>query len=128
MRHAIDSKIDCVFKALLGTESNRALLIHFLHAILEAALGAPITSVEILNSYNEREFLDDKLSIVDVKARDQRKRLHQIEIQLLTYADLLARILYTWTDLYRSQLKRGEDYSKLQPTYSIWLLGDVPSG
>lgn len=105
-----------MFKALLGAESNRALLIHFLNAILEADLGAPIASVEILNPYNEREFFDDKLSIVDLKARDQRKRLHQIEIQLLTYADLLACILCTWADLYRSQLKRSDSYSKLQPT------------
>jgi len=32
MRHAIDPKIDCVFKALLGAEENRNLLIHFLNA------------------------------------------------------------------------------------------------
>ena len=30
MLHAIDPKIDCVFKALLGNEENRNLLIHFL--------------------------------------------------------------------------------------------------
>ncbi len=107
MRHPIDPKIDCVFKALLGAESNRALLIHFLNAILASALDAPITWVDILNPYNEKEFLNDKLSIVDVKARDQRDRLHQIEIQLLTHRDLLARILYTWADLYRSQLHRS---------------------
>ena len=29
MRHAIDPRVDCVFKALLGAESNRDLLIHF---------------------------------------------------------------------------------------------------
>jgi len=63
MRHAIDPKIDCVFKALLGTEANRALLIHFLNAILGPELPRPITWVEILNPYNEREFLTDKLSI-----------------------------------------------------------------
>lgn len=124
MRHPIDPKIDCVFKALLGAESNRALLIHFLNAILGEALTAPITTVELLNPYNEREFLDDKLSIVDVKARDADQRLYQIEIQLLSYPDLRARILYTWADLYRSQIQRGDNYGKLKPTYSIWLLGE----
>ena len=124
MHHPIDPKIDCVFKALLGSEANRALLIHFLNAILGPALPAPITEVEILNPYNDREFLDDKLSIVDVKARDQLSRLYQIEIQLLTHRDLLARILYTWADLYSAQLHSGEDYSTLKPTYAIWLLGE----
>ena len=124
MNHPIDPKIDCVFKALLGSESNRALLIHFLNAILGPALPAPITEVEILNPYNDKKFLDDKLSIVDVKARDQRGCLHQIEIQLLAHRDLLARILYTWADLYSGQLHSGEDYRTLKPTYAIWLLGE----
>jgi len=38
MRHPIDPRIDSVFKALLGAESNRALLIHFLNAMLGAEL------------------------------------------------------------------------------------------
>jgi len=33
MRHPIDPKVDCVFKALLGAESNRDLLIHFLNGL-----------------------------------------------------------------------------------------------
>ena len=34
MKHRIDPKVDCVFKALLGAEENRALLVHFLNAVL----------------------------------------------------------------------------------------------
>jgi predicted transposase/invertase (TIGR01784 family) len=124
MRHPIDPKIDCVFKALLGAEANRALLIHFLNAMLGSDLPAPVSQVEILNPYNEREFLDDKLSIVDVKARDGRGGLHQVEIQLLAYRDLPARISYGWADLYSAQLSSGEPYTKLKPTYAIWLLAE----
>jgi predicted transposase/invertase (TIGR01784 family) len=61
---------------------------------------------------------------VDVKARDQHGSLHQIEIPLLANRDLLARLLYTWVDLYSRQLHSGEDYSTLTPTYAIWLLGE----
>ena len=124
MHHPIDPKIDCVFKALLGAEANRRLLIHFLNAILGAALPAPIRQVDILNPYNEREFLDDKLSIVNVKARDEQGRLYQVEIQLLSHPDLPARILYTWTDLYSAQLRSGQAYDELRPTYAIWLLAE----
>ncbi len=81
MKHRIDPKIDCVFKALLGAEDNQQLLIHFLNAMLSGELAAPITEVTILNPYNEREFRTDKLSIVDVKARDQAQQSYQIEIQ-----------------------------------------------
>ena len=100
-------------------------MIHFLNAILADELTAPLVEVEILNPYNEREFLDDKLSIVDVKARDAGGRLYQIEIQLLNVPELPARILYGWADLYSAQLQDGDGYDQLKPTYSIWLLGQA---
>ncbi len=122
MKHPINPKVDCVFKALLGADENRDLLIHFLNAVLLTDLDEPITSVDIINPYNEREFLDDKLSVVDVKARDSRDRLIQIEIQISVHQYLQARMLYTWADLYTQQIKSGDDFGKLRPTYSIWLL------
>jgi predicted transposase/invertase (TIGR01784 family) len=125
MRHPIDPKVDCVFKALLGAEGNRDLLIHFLNAVLGADLLQPITTVEIKNPYNEKEFIGDKLSIVDIKARDAFGCLYQVELQLLTHRDLIARIIYGWADLYSSLLSEGQEYGKLRPTYAIWLLGEV---
>jgi predicted transposase/invertase (TIGR01784 family) len=124
MRHAIDPKIDCVFKALLGAEENRNLLIHFLNAFLAGELSEPIVWVDILNPYNEKEFLSDKLSIVDVKAKDGHERIYQIEIQLTSYSHLPARIIYNWADIYSQQLKSGQDYGELRPTYAIWLLAE----
>ncbi|SJM89099.1 conserved hypothetical protein [Crenothrix polyspora] len=124
MQHSIDPKIDCVFKALLGSDENRNLLIHFLNAFLGQELAEPLVWVDILNPYNDKEFLSDKLSIVDVKAKDSHERIYQIEIQLVSYASLPARILYNWTDVYSQQLKSGQDYGQLKPTYSIWLLAE----
>lgn len=124
MKHRIDPKVDCVFKALLGSEENRNLLIHFLNAILANELVVPITGVEILNPYNDKEFISDKLSIVDVKARDEQQRLYQIEIQLVTHAYLPERIVYNWADIYSQQLHSGDKYEELQPTYAIWLLAE----
>jgi len=34
------------------------------------------------------------------------------------------RIIYNWADIYSQQLKSGDDYSVLKPTYSIWLLAE----
>ena len=123
MKHNIDPKVDCVFKALLGKEENSNLLVHFLNAVLGAELSEPIVSVVIINPYNDKKFLDDKLTIVDVKANDQSGRIFQIEVQLAYYTDLPARMLYTWGDIYCKQLKSGDDFTNLKPTYSIWLLG-----
>jgi predicted transposase/invertase (TIGR01784 family) len=122
MRHRINPKVDCVFKAVLGAEDNRALLIDFLNAMLAAELPSPVIEVRILNPYNPRETLGDKLTIVDVKARDATGHVFQIEIQLLVFPDLTARILYGWADLYRRQLRRGQAYRTLKPAYAIWML------
>jgi len=61
--------IDWVFKAILGTEKNKNLIIHFLNAVLELCGPDRITDIVLLNPYNKRNFIMDKLSVVDVKAR-----------------------------------------------------------
>ena len=122
MKHSIDPKVDCVFKALLGAEENRNLLIHFLNAILGDELDSTIVEVDILNPYNEKETRQEKLSIVDVKARDDTGRLYQIEIQISVYPSLPARMVYTWASVFSKQLKKGKNDAVLKPTYSIWIV------
>jgi len=122
MKHKINPAVDCVFKAILGSEENKNLLIHFLNAILEPEEGSLIKDVLITNPYNEREFIGDKLTIVDVKAIDEKGYHYQIEIQLAIHAALSARILYTWSSIYHSQIEEGDSYQKLKPVISIWLL------
>ncbi len=122
MHRPIDPKVDCVFKILFGSDDHPDLLIHVLNALLADDLAAPITHVDILNPYNERETLDDKLTVVDVKARDAAQRLFQVEIQLLVFSKLAPRILYAWAHLFSQQLQRGDDHRVLQPVYAIWIL------
>ena len=122
MKHKIDPKVDCVFKALLGSIDNSNLCVHFLNAFLETELAAPITEVSLVNPYNEKEMLNDKTHIVDVKAHDRQGNWYQIEIQMVNHAHLISRMVYTWADLYSQQLKEGQKYQQLKPTYSIWLV------
>jgi hypothetical protein len=53
-----------------------------------------VVEVQILDPYNPQETLKDKLTIVDVKARDAAGPIFQIEIQLLVFAELSTRMLY----------------------------------
>ncbi|QTA83291.1 Putative transposase, RpnA-like [Desulfonema limicola] len=122
MSHKINPLIDCVFKTILGSEKNKNLLIHFLNAVLELKKGERIYDVTILNPYNEREFTSDKLTVVDVKARDEKSNVYQIEVQLAVHADLKPRMLYTWSSTYHAQIEKGEDYDQLKPVISIWIL------
>ena len=120
MKHRIDPTVDCVFKALLGSPRHSDLLLDFLNGVLRPT--PPIAQVQILNPYNEREFEGDKLTIVDVKATDERGVVYQVEIQLERRPSLPARMLYNWSSLYHEQLVSGDDYDRLRPVVCIWVL------
>ena len=76
MKHPISPTVDCVFKAILGAVENKNLLLDFLNGVLVPP--SPILDVEILNPYNDRQFYSDKLTIVDVKAKDENGTTYQI--------------------------------------------------
>jgi predicted transposase/invertase (TIGR01784 family) len=124
MQTLINPQIDCVFKAILGTEENKVLLINFLNAVLAPTDDHKICGVTLLNPFNEKEFISDKLTIVDVMATDQNDHRYQIEIQMQVSHELSSRMAYTWSELYRSQLAEGDNFDQLKPVISIWLLGE----
>lgn len=82
MKLNINPKIDCVFKAIFGSEENKDILIHLLNAVLRPSSGGKIESVTILNPFNEKTFEGGKLSVVDIKAEDEYHRSFQIEMQI----------------------------------------------
>ena len=86
----IDPKVDYAFKYMLGRESTRTILIDVLNNVLDPTAGHEIRAVELLNPFNLQEALDDKLSILDIKARDQSGRQFNVEMQMLTLALLSA--------------------------------------
>ena len=121
----IDPKIDYVFKRLFGSEPNLPLPIHLLNAVLEPPPAARVAALEILNPFNDKEALDDKLSVVDIKARDQSGRQFNVEMQLLAPPELPQRILYYWARLHQQQLHESEEYEQLRPTISICFVNRV---
>ena len=92
---------------------------HLLDAVLQPPPQHQITSLEILNPFNDKEALDDKLSILDIKARDQSGRQFNVEMQLLAYGAFRQRALYYWARLHQGQLQEGMDYQTLRPTIAI---------
>ena len=121
----IDPKVDYAFKRLFGSQANLLLLINLLNAVLAFPPGRQIADLEIQNPFNEKEHWDDKLSIVDIKARDQDGRLFNVEMQMLATDYFLQRILYYWAKLFEQQLHEGDDFNLLRPTYSICFVNDI---
>jgi predicted transposase/invertase (TIGR01784 family) len=121
----IDPKVDYAFKHLLGREATRPILIDVIDAVLNPAPGHHIEEIELLNPFNPKEAFDDKLSILDIKARDQAGRQFNVEMQMLAFRHYEKRILYYWSKLHQQQLHEGQDYLALKPTISISFLDHV---
>ena len=58
----------------------------------------PIADLQILNPFNDKNWPDDKLSILDIKARDRSGRLFDVEMQMLPRTDLRERLLFYWAE------------------------------
>lgn len=120
----IDPKVDYVFKRMFGVEENRDLLINLIHSIMQPRPEEQIAEVEFLNPFNEKESATDKLSILDIKARDQHGRQFNVEMQMLAHAFFRQRVLYYWAVLHQRQLQEGESYATLRPTVSVCFVND----
>ena len=121
----IDPKVDYAFKHLLGRDATRPILIDVIDSVLDAPPEHRIRDIELLNPFNPKEALDDKLSILDIKARDQSGRQFNVEMQMLASPGYTQRILYYATRLHQHQLREGEEYAELKPTISISFLDDI---
>ena len=118
----IDPKVDYAFKHVFGRDSTRPILIDVLDKVLKPTANCHIKEVELLNPFNPKEALTDKLSILDIKARDQSGRQFNIEMQMFALKSYPKRIAYYATRLYQQQLHEGEDYAALKPTIRSALL------
>ena len=70
----IDPKVDYAFKRVFGREQNQAILVDLLDAVLQEPPPRRLQALELLNPFQDKDYLEDKLSVLDVKARDQSGR------------------------------------------------------
>ena len=130
MLRLIDAMNDYAFKKLFARPENAHLLKSLLNALLRP--DVPIKTVMVLNPFNEKEFEDDKMTIVDIKAMDEHGKIYQIEVQIKNHSALPERMIFTWSEIFGAQLKEGEGFSTLQPVIAIWLmrgaLANTPEG
>ncbi len=121
----VDPKVDYAFKRLLGREETQPILIYVLNSVLNPAPGHRTRSVTLLNPFNPKETPDDKLSVLDVKARDEAGWQINVEMQMVAHENYEKRIVYYGSKFHQQQLHQGSDYIDLNPTISISFLNHV---
>ena len=116
----LDPKVDFVFKNIFGSPKHPKVLISFLNAVLKPL--NKITSVELQGTEIGKQFIEDKYSRLDVKAKTSNDEIINIEIQLKNEYNMIKRSLYYLSKMYEEQLTSGEDYSQLNRTVCINIL------
>ena len=116
----ISPRVDIAFKKIFGVEENTDLLISLINSIVSDE--DQVADITLLNPYNPKNFRQDKLSILDIKAKGTDGKRFNIEIQISDEADYDKRALYYWAKLYTEQLKVAEDYALLSKAIGIHIL------
>lgn len=125
MRTGIDPKVDYAFKRVFGSDESRAILIDLLNAVLAGSGVRPVRDVEILNPFSRQDALDDRLAILDVRARDDRGRECLVEMQMLAHRAFRERLLYYLAKDYSQMLGEADEYTKLRPVIVVCFINDV---
>lgn len=76
----LNPKVDFAFKKLFGSEENKDILISFINSMLSE--NQQIKDVYLKNPYNIANYRKDKMSILDIKAVDDKGIWYDIEMQL----------------------------------------------
>lgn len=116
----ITPRVDIAFKKIFGVEENKDLLMLLINSIVSEE--DQVAEITLLNPYNPKNFKNDKLSILDIKAKGKGGKRFNIEVQITDEADYNKRALYYWAKLYTEQLKEAEDYGKLSKAIGIHIL------
>jgi predicted transposase/invertase (TIGR01784 family) len=120
----IDPREDYVFKRLFGSEEHTGVLASLLNAVLQFPAGRVVRGLELLNPFTLKAYAEDKLSVFDIKARDDPGRLFLVEMQRDSPVGTDKRLLYYWACGHSGQMKQGQPYEHLQPTYVVCFLNE----
>ena len=118
----VDIKNDVAFRKIFGNENRKEVLISFLNAVLLLKQNDIIVEVDILTPYQLPDLKGGKVTIVDVKAKDQNNKSYIVEMQVAELTGFHKRVMYYASKSYSSQIERGDQYEKLKPIYFIGIL------
>ena len=120
----LDPKADLTFKRVFGEHPD--LVISLLNALLPfKTKEEEIQTVEYLTPEMVPDNPLRKNSIVDVRCRDLRGRQFIVEMQMVWSPEFMQRVMFNSAKAYVRQLDKKEDYSLLEPVYSLNLVNDV---
>ena len=118
----VDITNDIAFRKIFGNENKKKSLVSFLNAVINLPQNKYIVDVEITNPYQLGKLSGGKSTVVDVKAKDEKGNVFIVEMQIAEFDFFHKKIFYYTSQIYVSQIDKGEVYNKLKPVYFIGIL------
>lgn len=116
IKKLLDPKIDYVFKRIFGHKGNEEITTNLISSII----NKKVENINLdCNPILEKDLFDDKIGILDIKAKIDSNINCNVEMQVANQKDIEKRILYYWSKMYSSSIKSGEKYSSLEKTIVI---------
>ena len=98
-------------KNYFGREETKSVTKELVESILEEE----ITEIDLeQNPILEKNIKDEKIGILDIRAKLNNDTNCNVEIQLVDQKNIEKRALYYWSKMYIESIKAGHDYSELE--------------
>ena len=118
----LNPKADLTFKLIFGEHPD--LVMSLLNALLPLEAGREIERVEYASPEMIPENPGKKNSIVDVRCHDNLGREFIVEMQLYWSDEFRQRVMLNASKAVVKQAGTGENYSLIQPVYSLNLVNE----
>jgi predicted transposase/invertase (TIGR01784 family) len=120
MSDLLRPSLDFVFKGIFGTEENKdEVLLNFINEAVRETEPKPFVSLTLVNTHIDKDMVDDKRSILDVRAKNEDGKQVNVEIQIKSKKNMPKRTLYYWAKLYEEQLGESKPYTDLKKTITM---------
>ena len=114
----MDLRVDYAFKTF--AEGNPDSLISLLNSIFaNKKIKRIIKSITIKNPYLDKKSIDDKLSILDVRAELDDGTTVLVEMHMYGLGELKSKTIRSWARAYGEELEVGQSYTAQPPTITI---------
>jgi len=111
-------KNDFVFKKVFGTEANVDVMKDFLMSILDLP-AEEFKELTFEDTHLKREFIDDKLGILDVKIHTPSGQIIHVEVQVDFQSYMRERLIFYTSGLIKEQIGAGDGYQAIKRVISI---------
>ena len=123
LKKRLKAKNDFIFQRIFGRQENKDILLSLLNAILNLKGDDRLDDIEIVeNTKLQKDRIEDKQGILDVRAKTVLGVQINIEIQLINQYNMDKRTLFYWSKLFAEQLNAGQGFSELKKTITINIL------